>query len=223
MPSILRRALVSAWLLCALTVTGMVPVNAVAAPQASHLSDAHARMRTVAVTIKKHTHKQDALCRKANELRRLVIKKQGKRAPGRDICQFGMTNGKRPTKQQKLNYKLTLHRMAYPPPVVVIPATAPTPTSPTATTSSAPTNTGPATPSSSSLPGCASESGTNYSTGPENTNPTTGATGRYQELPMHRQPGGLCYGIDLSPGGQDRCASIIYGAQGAGAWVGCGG
>lgn len=76
-------------------------------------------------------------------------------------------------------------------------------------------------PSTSGLPACASESGTNYSTGPSNTNPS-GATGRYQEMPEHRASGGLCYGIDLSPAGQDRCAQIIYENQGAGAWVGCG-
>lgn len=72
------------------------------------------------------------------------------------------------------------------------------------------------------LPACADESAGDYSTGPENTNPSTGATGRWQEVPMHRQKGGLCYGLDLSPRGQDACAVRIFRAQGSGAWTGCG-
>ena len=71
----------------------------------------------------------------------------------------------------------------------------------------------------SGVPACASESGTNYSTGSANTNPSSGATGRYQIIPSTA----AAYGCDLStPGGQDACAGRIYRGQGAGAWVGCG-
>lgn len=70
------------------------------------------------------------------------------------------------------------------------------------------------------VPGCASESGTNYSTGPANTNASSGATGRYQIIPSTAAG----YGCNLStPAGQDACAQTIYAHQGAGAWVGCGG
>lgn len=72
------------------------------------------------------------------------------------------------------------------------------------------------------LPACADESHGNYSTGPENTNPKSGATGRWQEVPMHRQRGGLCYGLGLDPRGQDACAVRIFRAQGSGAWTACG-
>lgn len=71
------------------------------------------------------------------------------------------------------------------------------------------------------LPGCADESHGNYSTGPENTNPSSGATGRWQTLRSHYAAGGVCAGLDLSPAGQDTCAARIYAEQGAGAWVGC--
>ena len=61
---------------------------------------------------------------------------------------------------------------------------------------------------------------TNYSTGASNTNPSSGATGRYQILPSTAAG----YGCNLStPAGQDACAQTIYNHQGAGAWVGCGG
>ena len=72
----------------------------------------------------------------------------------------------------------------------------------------------------SGVPACASESGTDYSTGPSNTNGSSGATGRYQILPSTA----AAYGCDLSTaGGQDACAATIYEHQGASAWVGCGG
>jgi hypothetical protein len=70
------------------------------------------------------------------------------------------------------------------------------------------------------VPACASESGTDYSTGPDNTNASSGATGRYQIIPSTA----AAYGCDLSsPAGQDACAQRIYRGQGASAWVGCGG
>jgi hypothetical protein len=70
------------------------------------------------------------------------------------------------------------------------------------------------------LPACASESGTNYSTGSENTNGSSGATGRYQITPSTAAN----YGCSLAtPAGQDACAQTIYEHQGTGAWTGCGG
>jgi hypothetical protein len=72
----------------------------------------------------------------------------------------------------------------------------------------------------SGLPACASESGSNYSTGAANTNPSSGATGRYQVIPSTHAS--LCPDLGWSPGEQDQCAARIFHAQGAGAWVGCG-
>jgi hypothetical protein len=70
------------------------------------------------------------------------------------------------------------------------------------------------------VPACASESGTDYSTGSDNTNASSGATGRYQITPSTAAG----YGCDLAtPAGQDACAQTIYEHQGASAWVGCGG
>lgn len=145
---------------------------------------------------------------KAKHLRVQVIKTHGKRAPGRDIIRYGLRNGKKPSNHQKAKYIRQLRSILNPPPsraVVLIP----------------PTRLPAGVASVGLLPSCADESAGNYSTGPANTNPS-GATGRWQEMPMHRQPGGLCYGLDLSPSGQDRCASIIYAHQGAGAWTACG-
>src|SRR5207248_4871022 len=98
---------------------------------------------------------------------------------------------------------------------MLAPAPAPSTSSTSVSSSSAGSSAGAA-----GVPACASESGTNYSTGPSNTNPSSGATGRYQILPSTA----AAYGCDLStPGGQDACAQTIYAHQGAGAWVGCGG
>jgi hypothetical protein len=119
-----------------------------------------------------------------------------------------------------------LHRMFAPPPTPVVASTpAPVPTvsatpvtSTPAVSSSAPVATASAS-GGGGVPACASESGTNYSTGADNTNPS-GATGRYQIIPSTAAN----YGCDLStPAGQDACAQTIYSHQGASAWVGCGG
>lgn len=114
------------------------------------------------------------------------------------------------------------------------PAPAPQPAVSTSTQPAVATNVGsysssPSSPTASSaaassgaggVPACASESGTNYSTGPANTNSSSGATGRYQITPDTAAN----YGCSLStPAGQDACAQVIYQHQGAGAWVGCGG
>lgn len=159
----------------------------------------------------------------AKELYRAVDRQVGRGSGGRNIARDGVrtrAGRERPaTLRELLHFRAVLSRMLAPPASAVRATVASSPTA-------APALNAPASTSSSTtagLPACASESGSNYSTGPANTNPSSGATGRYQELPMHRQRGGLCEGLDLSPGGQDKCAARIYAAQGAGAWVGCGG
>lgn len=134
---------------------------------------------------------------------RQVVHLLGRRAPGRNIIKDGISAHRRPTDAQTLASLSVLERMV-----------APAPSSPgTAASSAAGTGAG-------ALPACASESGTNYSTGSGNTNASSGATGRYQITPSTA----ASYGCNLgSAAGQDACAQTIYEHQGASAWVGCGG
>lgn len=135
---------------------------------------------------------------------RQVAHKLGRRAPGRNIVKYGTEPRRRPSDRQTLSSLGVLQRML-----------APAMSSGTGTPSAAASGAG-----AGNLPACASESGTDYSTGADNTNSSSGATGRYQILPSTA----TAYGCDLStPGGQDACAETVYQHQGAGAWVGCGG
>ncbi len=138
-----------------------------------------------------------------------VAHKLGRRAPGRNIIRDGVAQNRPATDAETVSSLALLERML------------------SSTQSAAPT-TSATTPSvrsgtaagAAGVPGCASESGTNYSTGPSNTNASSGATGRYQILPSTA----AAYGCSLAtPAGQDACAQTIYSHQGAGAWVGCGG
>lgn len=141
-----------------------------------------------------------------------VAHKFGRRTPGRNIIEDGV-RGHRASDAQVVASIAVLHRMLAPAPVVTTTATTTTATAPVS--SAAPAATG-----GGGVPACASESGTNYSTGPDNTNASSGATGRYQILPSTA----AAYGCNLSTAsGQDACAQTIYANQGAGAWVGCGG
>jgi hypothetical protein len=137
-----------------------------------------------------------------------VAHKLGRRAPGRNIVEFGVARGRAATDAEVVSSLHVLQRMLA---AAMRPASATT----TATSSVSVSSAG-----ASGVPACASESGTNYSTGSSNTNASSGATGRYQITPGTA----AAYGCDLStPSGQDACAQTIYQHQGAGAWVGCGG
>lgn len=126
----------------------------------------------------------------------------GARVPGRNIVKSGVGHGRRATDAESVRSLHVLQRMLTPG------------SAPASTSSPAASSTGAA------VPACASESGTDYSTGAANTNASSGATGRYQITPSTA----AAYGCDLStPAGQDACAGMIYQRQGAGAWVGCGG
>lgn len=134
-----------------------------------------------------------------------VAKEFGRRAPGRNIVKVGVAGGRPASDAQVVASLAVLERMLAPAP---------------STSSTAAWNAPAASAGAAGVPACASESGTNYSTGPSNTNPSSGATGRYQILPSTA----AAYGCSLStPAGQDACAQTIYAHQGAGAWVGCGG
>ncbi|HXR49401.1 MAG TPA: hypothetical protein VN778_00020 [Verrucomicrobiae bacterium] len=202
MPLILRRIAVGVLITCALSAVGASLASAT--PDNSQLL----------AVVSKHlsmNNKQDKLCQEASAVRRKVIKQFGKRTPGRDICKSGLPSGQKPSKSREEHYLQTLQRMIAPP---VASATASSSQSWTVSTSSSSTGGG-------GLPSCASESGTNYSTGSSNTNSSSGATGRYQIIPSTHVA--LCSDLGWSPSEQDQCAARIYQAQGSGAWVGCGG
>jgi hypothetical protein len=138
-----------------------------------------------------------------------VVQKLGRRAPGRNIIKDGVAPNRAATDAETVASLAVLERMLAPSTGSVAPRG-----STTATSTAAPTA------GAGGVPTCASESGTNYSTGSSNTNASSGATGRYQITPSTAAN----YGCDLStPAGQDACAQTIYAHQGAGAWVGCGG
>lgn len=141
---------------------------------------------------------------------REVSHKLGRRAPGRNILENGTKGDRSVTDAQTVSSLVVLERMLAP----LAGATNAT---------SAPASAGviggsPA--GAGGVPACASESGSNYSTGATNTNGSSGATGRYQILPSTA----AAYGCSLATAaGQDACAQTIYAHQGASAWVGCGG
>ncbi len=142
-----------------------------------------------------------------------VAHRLGRRVPGRNVVKDGVSANRAATDAEVLASIGVLERMLG---RVHAPANTHTSLSASAASSSS----GTSSTGAGGVPACASESGTNYSTGPDNTNASSGATGRYQILPSTA----AAYGCSLAtPAGQDACAHVIYEHQGAGAWVGCGG
>ncbi len=145
-----------------------------------------------------------------------VMRRLGRRVPGRNIVRDGFAARRAATDAETVTSLHVLERM-----LTAAVTTAGGSAVTTAGASAA--NGSPATASTvgaAGVPACASESGTNYSTAAANTNGSSGATGRYQILPSTA----AAYGCSLgSAAGQDACAQTIYRHQGAGAWVGCGG
>jgi Transglycosylase-like domain len=140
----------------------------------------------------------------------------GRRAPGRNLLKGGLKAHRSVTDANTLASLFVLERM-------LAPASSPvSPVSPVSGSSAATSSSlvGGSTAGAGTVPACASESGTNYSTGSSNTNASSGATGRYQILPSTA----AAYGCNMATAaGQDACAQTIYQHQGASAWVGCGG
>ena len=64
------------------------------------------------------------LVKSANKHRAVVVKKEGKRAPGRDIVKYGITDGKRASCAQVREYRDTLVRLHTPAPAPVATASA---------------------------------------------------------------------------------------------------
>ncbi len=134
----------------------------------------------------------------------------GRRVPGRNIVKDGVAKHRAATDAEVVSSLAVLERMLAPVAAVTSPSSSVAAASTTYSTSAG----------AGGVPACASESGSNYSTGAANTNASSGATGRYQITPSTA----AAYGCSLATAaGQDACAQVIYSRQGAGAWVGCGG
>lgn len=158
-----------------------------------------------------------SLCTRAYQARVVVTKKHGKRAPGRNICRYGVRSRfntawtKEPSSTQKARYLRRLKEIINPPAylgAVGFPAQAPAGTlSPRGT-----------------LPYCTwgPESGGNYY-GPNN--PDTQASGKYQIIPSTWEAyGGTKYAgqaRDATPAQQDEIAASIASKGGLSNWVNC--
>jgi Transglycosylase-like domain len=144
---------------------------------------------------------------------REVSHKFGPRVPGRNILKDGIRAHRSVTDAQTVASLQVLER-------ILAPALSPATSATSAVAPAATSATTGSTAGAGGVPACASESGTNYSTGGANTDASSGATGRYQILPSTA----AAYGCSLATAaGQDACAQTIYEHQGASAWVGCGG
>lgn len=169
-----------------------------------------------------------SLCTRAYQARVAVVKKHGKRAPGRNICRYGVkshggayqsaTLHGKPTRYvrdasntEKATYLRALKDIIHPP--VYLSAVG-SPTQPPAGTLS-PRGT---------LPYCTwgPESGGNYY-GPNN--PKTQASGKYQIIPSTWEAyGGTKYAAqarDATPAQQDEIAATIASKGGLSNWVNC--
>lgn len=152
-----------------------------------------------------------SVCAKAYNARIAVVKKFGKRAPGRNVCRDGVkgSDGKvRPARYvTKKRYLLALRALNTPLPMTV----AGSPRVPPA---------GTATPRAgghlASIRAC--ESGGNYSTSTGN-----GFYGAYQfDMGTWASVGGSGNPANASPAEQDRRAQILYARRGAAPWPVCG-
>lgn len=145
---------------------------------------------------------------------RAVARRFGHRAPGRQIVRWGL-KGRKATDRDVTRSLAVLHRMLAPRPSYSVAAGV------RAVSSAVSTGVAAISAGAAGVPACASESGHNYSTGPGNTNASSGATGRYQIIGSTHNA--LCGDLGWTPAEQDQCAARIFASQGAGAWVGCGG
>lgn len=165
----------------------------------------------VTVSIFSSTPAEANVCSKAYSVRVAVVKKFGKRAPGRNICRLGVrhSNGKvRAAKfSQKKRYLVALRRLNTPLPMMV----AGSPSVPPA---------GTATPRAgghlASIRAC--ESGGDYS-----ANTGNGFYGAYQfDQQTWSSVGGSGSPAAASPAEQDARASKLYSQRGSSPWPVCG-
>lgn len=139
-----------------------------------------------------------------------VARRNGDRAPGRNIVRQGTRDGHPPSARHVASSVRVLERMLAPPPVAVsVPTTRITQT------------VAPTTPSySGGMPACTwvPESGGSYTA----QNPS-GAGGKYQIMPSTwRAYGGVeSNAADAPPAEQEAVARRVLAGQGLGAWVNC--
>ena len=167
-----------------------------------------------------------------------VASKFGKRAPGRNIVRWGLSNGHRASKGDVRRSIGVLERMLHPAPVVhtvapsvthtstyrapapapAAPAPAPAPAAPAPAPAPAPAASAPTTSSGgwaipSYIVQC--ESGGNWGA----VNPSSGAGGAYQIMPgTWRAYGGSGLPQNASPGQQSAIARKIWNSAGPSAW-----
>lgn len=151
-------------------------------------------------------------CEKAAGIRAAVIKKHGKRAPGRNICRFGVKHStgrvEKASFDQKKRYLHALRRMNTSLPYMV-------PGSPRVPPA------GTATPRAN-LPWCTwgPESGGNYQAVGQGQ--AAGHYGKYQfDLQTWGSVGGTGNPINASPAEQDKRAAMLYARRGGRPWTNC--
>lgn len=160
------------------------------------------------------------LCDTAYNQRQAVVKKHGKRAPGRNICRFGVQSkfnskwSKPATTRQKASYVRALRALNAPAPFLLA-RTAVAPGQPPAGTLSASVR-APAGGILARIRAC--ESGGNYA-----TNTGNGFYGAYQfDQQTWNSVGGSGSPANASPAEQDARAAKLYAQRGASPWPVCG-
>lgn len=157
-------------------------------------------------------HDSGTIKHKNKYLRSKVIAIHGERAPGRNIVEDGLTNGKRPSHRQVRRYFNTMRAMISPRPAVAM-LSASSPRQPPAGTA---TLRAPAGGALASIKAC--ESGGDYSTDTGN-----GFHGAYQfTQSTWESVGGSGNPATASPPEQDRRAAILYARSGPSQWPVCG-
>jgi hypothetical protein len=155
------------------------------------------------------------LCEQAKKVRASVIVKHGKRAPGRDICRFGVRRAGKvhaPSNIGKARYLRALKRLDSPPRPMLVRTAVPPRVPPAGTRT-------PGVRAGGTLAAIARcESGGNYA-----TNTGNGFYGAYQfDLRTWQSVGGSGNPAAASPAEQDRRAAMLYAQRGSSPWPVCG-
>jgi hypothetical protein len=160
------------------------------------------------------------ICGPAFQARQAVIKKHGKRAPGRQICRDGVKT-KRGTREatvkEKRAYLRQLKQLVRPaPPLLAVQASPPS--QPPAGTATASVR-APAGGALAAIRACETRGQPN----PYTTNTGNGFYGAYQfNQQTWNSVGGSGNPAAASPAEQDRRAAILYAQRGASPWPVCG-
>jgi hypothetical protein len=161
------------------------------------------------------------ICGPAYKDRMLVIKKHGKRAPGRNICRFGvkLSNGKvvDATVKQKKRYRAQLKQLVRPAPALLAVQAVPPSQAPAGTASASVR--APVGGTLAAIRACETRGQPN----PYTTNTGNGFYGSYQfDLPTWQSVGGTGLPSNASPAEQDKRAAILYSQRGSSPWPVCG-